>query len=117
MRVAGKVRELAAVLRFRDPNLASQLLKAAVSVAANIAEGYGRSARGEYLHFLAIAAGSLGEVETHALIAKRARLAPEALIESVLSAADETGRVLMGLRKSLSPGNKKAPRWPSPRTP
>jgi four helix bundle protein len=117
MRVAELARELAAPIRKRDPNLANQLLKAAVSVPANIAEGYGRSARGEYLHFLAIAAGSLTETETHVLIAKSARLAPDHLTESLLSAADEAGRVLMGLRKSLAPDMKKAPRWPSPRTP
>lgn len=115
MQLAEAARELAAVIARRDAPLASQLSKASVSVPANIAEGYGRSGRGEYLHFLSMASGSLTEVETHTLLAQRAKLAPEQLIQRVLSLSDETGRILHGLRRSLSPKNKKGPKWPSAR--
>ena len=51
--------------------LTSQLRRAAVSIPSNIAEGQGRRTTGDFQRFLAIANGSLREVETQILIAKR----------------------------------------------
>lgn len=50
--------------------LVSQMLRAAISIASNIAEGYKRNHQAEYRHFLGLANGSAGELETQILIAK-----------------------------------------------
>lgn len=82
--------------------LTSQLQRAAVSIPANIAEGYERNHRKEYLQFLFIAKGSLGEVETYLLLAKDLGY----LFNSDYLAIDEkrkdTSRLLQGLIKSLT---------------
>lgn len=51
--------------------ITSQSQRAAVSIPANITEGQAREHTGEFKHCLAIASGSLAELETHILIAKR----------------------------------------------
>lgn len=50
--------------------LASQMRRAAVSVVSNIAEGYGRGHRTEYMQFLRMAYASAGELETQLLLSK-----------------------------------------------
>lgn len=50
--------------------LSSQMQRAAVSIPADIAEGYSRNHRAEFIQFLSIANGSAGELETLLLIAK-----------------------------------------------
>ena len=81
--------------------LSSQIRRAAVSVPANIAEGYGRDSKGSYIQQLRIAQGSLKELETHLLIATRVSITSEAQSRPLLSKADELGRMLRGLIRSL----------------
>ncbi len=80
--------------------LTSQARRAAVSIAANIAEGYGRDNLGSYLQFLRIAQGSLKELETHLLIAERVGIADDT--KALLARSDEVGKVLGGLIRKLA---------------
>ena len=77
--------------------LTSQSRRAAASVAANIAEGYGRATRQAYLNFLRIARGSLKELETHLVLAQRVGLAAPERTDVLLGQTDELGRMLHGL--------------------
>ncbi len=81
--------------------LTSQIRRAAVSIPSNIAEGQGRSTTRDFLHFLAVANGSLKEVETQTLIAQRLGYIDQSGSSKVLALAAEVGRLLSGLRKSL----------------
>lgn len=82
--------------------LVSQIRRAAVSVAANIAEGHGRDHLGDYLHHLSVGNGSLMELETHWLIATRLGYIPDEQLQNILMLTSELGRMLSGLKKSLS---------------
>ena len=77
--------------------LTSQSRRAAASVAANIAEGYGRATRPAYLSFLRIARGSLKELETHVMLAVRVNLMPSENADALLDEADQLGRMLQAL--------------------
>lgn len=81
--------------------LAAQMQRAAVSIPSNIAEGFGRQHRREYLQHLAFANGSLKEVETQALIAVRLGYLKEEDIQELMQMADELGRMLNGLMRKL----------------
>ena len=81
--------------------LSSQIRRAAVSVPANIAEGHGRRNPGEYLQHLSIANGSLKELETHLLIARRLNYFAANEIAPALDSCAEIGRMLSGLVQKL----------------
>jgi four helix bundle protein len=85
--------------------LASQLQRAAVSIPANIAEGQGRQHYKEFLQHLAIAYGSLAEVETHIQIARRLEYVRGEKENQMLERAGRIGRMLNGLRRSIEDKN------------
>jgi four helix bundle protein len=82
--------------------LISQIRRAAVSVAANIAEGQGRNGRREFLHHLGIANGSICEVETMVRIATRQGYQHREVEINVLALSQEVSRLVNGLIRSLS---------------
>ncbi len=81
--------------------LTSQLRRAAVSIASNIAERYGRVTTGEYRQFLGIARGSTLELQTQLVIAERLGLGKQELIREVEGLSHEVGKMLWSLAKKL----------------
>jgi four helix bundle protein len=88
----------------RDWGLRDQLQRAAVSVPANIAEGYERVSRKEYVQFLMISKGSAGELRCLLQIASRLKYTDEALAASLIDDSLEISRMLKGLANSLGQG-------------
>ena len=82
--------------------LTNQLRRAVVSIPSNIAEGQGRKSDNDFRRFLAISYGSLREVETQILIARRLTYLSEAQAERLMNLAGEVGRLINGLSHSLA---------------
>ena len=81
--------------------LTNQMRRAAVSVSSNIAEGSSRVSDTDFARFVEIATGSLFEVVSEATIAKQRRLIDEPHFATIYNAAEEQGRMLSGLRRTL----------------
>ncbi|HUF43646.1 MAG TPA: four helix bundle protein [Verrucomicrobiae bacterium] len=82
--------------------LISQMRRAAISVPSNIAEGYGRQATGEYRHHVSFARGSLLELETQILLARRLKYLQAVDAEPVLKEIDQISRMLATSVSKLS---------------
>ena len=81
--------------------LTSQIRRAAVSVAANIAEGAGRDSPKEFGHFLSNAQGSVSELATELLIAHRLMFLKTDVYERLSATLDSIGRMIVGLSRHL----------------
>ncbi len=81
--------------------MTAQIRRAAISVPANIAEGYGRETRASFVQFLRISQGSLKELETLLLLAGRVSLGNSNELAALLGGCDELGRMLRSLIRSL----------------
>ena len=81
--------------------LTAQLIRAAISIPANIAEGRARGTRKEYAHFISIARGSTAELETLLLLAESASLLAPDAVRPALASVEEVGRMLNGLHAKL----------------
>lgn len=81
--------------------LTAQIRRAAVSVPSNIAEGYARGTRPDYIRFLWMANGSLAELQTRLLLAAELGFARTNDLAPVASLVEEEGRILPALIESL----------------
>ena len=81
--------------------LTSQIRRAGVSVASNIAEGYGRGSKGEYRQFLAMARGSNLELQTQLYLATELGYGSRGLLTEADSLSNEVSKMLNSLLAKL----------------
>jgi four helix bundle protein len=81
--------------------LTSQMRRAAVSIASNLAEGASRSSHGDFARFIEIATGSLFETVSQATIALRQGLLSQEAYQDLYNAAEKQSKMLSGLRRAL----------------
>ena len=92
-----------AILRAGNAGFISQIRRAADSIPANVAEGAGRGSDADFARFLQIAIGSSAEVESHLQFAFDVELIPRAIFEARTAEVVEVRKMLIGLRKRISP--------------
>jgi four helix bundle protein len=100
----------------RDYELRRQIGRAAVSIAANIAEGFERGSRAEFAQFLSVAKGSCGEVRSHLYIAADRGHLSEAQFAELMELANEVARLVAGLRTAVSRQRDEQRRTPTRRS-
>ena len=81
--------------------LTSQLRRAAVSIASNVAEGSGRLSKKDFARFVEIGYGSVAEVVTEFKIARRQEMIPEVEFGLAYQKAERLAQMLSRLRSSL----------------
>ena len=86
----------------RDYGLKDQIQRAAVSVAANIAEGYEKPGNKDFIRFLFVAKGSLSELRTHLAIANGIGYIPEEIYSQAEKQCISIGSMLTNLIKARS---------------
>ena len=94
-----------------DFSLRDQLRRAAVSIMANIAEGFEREGNKEFRQFLATAKGSAGEVKALLYVAMDAGLTSMEQFQQIRTLSDETSRLLAGFLRYLKTSDKKGSKF------
>jgi four helix bundle protein len=95
----------------KDYGLRDQVCRACVSVMANIAEGFERGGRREFIQFLSTAKASAGEVRSHLFVAlDQAYVTPETY-DKLVNDAKEVSRMIAGLMKYLHSSEIKGPKY------
>lgn len=95
----------------KDFQLRNHLRKSACSILSNIAEGFERNGRKEFIQFLSIAKGSVGEVRSQLYVAYDQQYITEDDIKRMNEMAERIGRLLGGLMKYLKKSDYKGSKF------
>lgn len=102
--------EVCSLLRdSRDWGLRDQMMRAAVSISSNVAEGAERSTPRDFARFLDIARGSAAELRTQLYIAVRSEVVPEDRAHELIGELKEISSMLYGLSKQQRAKLKEEP--------
>ena len=85
----------------KDFSFKDQVQRSALSVPSNIAEGYERNSPRDFIRFLNIAQGSIGELRTQLYIAREISYLKNDLTVDLLNKSKEISAMLSGLKKSI----------------
>lgn len=88
--------------------ITSQMRRCAVSIPANIAEGFGRAQRRTFIQFLRIAQGSLKELETHTMLCIRIGLLSQEQAAKLEPNYTKLGKRLVSFVRSLDQDGARA---------
>lgn len=86
----------------RDFSFKDQICRAAVSISNNIAEGFDRNSKKEFVRFLYIAKASCAEVKSMMFLAFRLNYSVDDAFKSILNLCDEVLKIIRGLIKSVA---------------
>ena len=86
----------------KDFGLRNQICRSAVSIMSNIAEGFERDGRKEFVNFLSIAKGSAGEVRAQLYVACDQTYISAAEFDALCSKLFQLGRLISGLMRYLN---------------
>lgn len=95
----------------KDYGLCNQIRRSAVSVMSNIAEGFERGGRKEFIQFLSIAKGSVGEVRAQLVAALDAPYLDQTTFDELTALAVDVGRVIGGLMRYLQNSEIAGPKY------
>ena len=101
MKLANAVWAAVEPLSRSEWSLTDQVKRSSLSVPSNIAEGSARNSTKEFIRFLAIAKGSLVEMETQILFAEQRSLVNSKQVKAILQLLDDVGRMITRLQQSL----------------
>jgi len=86
---------------YRDKGLREQIRRASVSVMSNIAEGFGRGGKREFIQFLSIAKGSVTEIQSHLYVALDMGYINQHIFEKTYKTAEDISCMIYGLMSYL----------------